>query len=146
MTNKLPRIKTKTKKRRGRGYGSGKGGHTSGRGMKGQKSRSKINIMFEGIKVKKSLLRRLPLQRGKGKNTGQPKPLVLNLDDLNKLRDGAKVNPKTLAKAGVIGKDEINRKIKILSNGKLTKKLVVELPTSRSAALKIEKLGGKVEV
>lgn len=146
MLNKLPKVKTKSKKRRGKGYGSGKGGHTSGRGMKGQKSRSKINIMFEGVKVKKSLLRRLPLQRGKAKNNNKEKPLILDLDDLEKLRDGSKVNPETLAKAGLIGKDEISRKIKILANGKLTKKLIVELPTSRSAASIIEKLGGKISL
>ena len=39
-------------KRLGRGYGSGKGGHTSGRGQKGQKSRTNIHILFEGLKVK----------------------------------------------------------------------------------------------
>lgn len=64
---KLPKIKTKSKKRLGRGIGSGKGGHTSSRGQKGQKSRGSINILFEGMKMKKSLIKRLPLQRGKGK-------------------------------------------------------------------------------
>ncbi|MBU1070791.1 uL15 family ribosomal protein, partial [Patescibacteria group bacterium] len=44
----LPKITQRPKKRVGRGYGSGKGGHTSGRGQKGQKSRSKIPIWFEG--------------------------------------------------------------------------------------------------
>lgn len=63
----LPAIKRKSKKRVGRGYGSGKGGHTSGRGQKGQKARGKISPLFEGTKVKKSLIQRLPLQRGKGK-------------------------------------------------------------------------------
>lgn len=47
--------------------GSGKGSHTSGRGQKGQRSRSRIGILFEGMKMKKSLLKRLPLMRGKGK-------------------------------------------------------------------------------
>lgn len=47
--------------------GSGKGSHTSGRGQKGQKSRSHIHVLFEGMKTKKSLLKRLPLMRGKGK-------------------------------------------------------------------------------
>ena len=43
-----------TKKRLGRGYGSGVGGHTSNRGQKGQKSRTDLHILFEGLKVKKS--------------------------------------------------------------------------------------------
>lgn len=64
---KLPRVKARNKKRLGRGYGSGKGGHTSSRGQKGQKSRAKLGILFEGMKVKKSLLKRLPKARGKGK-------------------------------------------------------------------------------
>lgn len=65
--NKLPKVVTKRKKIVGRGIGSGRGGHTSGRGQKGQKTRGSINVLFEGLKVKKSFLKRLPLQRGKGK-------------------------------------------------------------------------------
>lgn len=61
-------------KRLGRGYGSGKGGHTSGRGQKGQKSRTKIHILFEGLKVKKSTLKKFPLLRGKGKFLAKAKP------------------------------------------------------------------------
>lgn len=63
----LPKVITKSRKRVGRGIGSGKGGHTVGRGQKGQKSRGKIGILFEGVKMKKSFLKRLPLSRGKGK-------------------------------------------------------------------------------
>ncbi|KKU09324.1 MAG: 50S ribosomal protein L15 [Candidatus Woesebacteria bacterium GW2011_GWB1_45_5] len=63
----LPKVVMKSKKRVGRGIGSGRGGHTSGRGQKGQRSRGKIGILFEGVKTKKSLLKRLPLMRGKGK-------------------------------------------------------------------------------
>lgn len=63
----LPKVVHKSKKRVGRGMGSGKGSHTSGRGQKGQKSRGKISVLFEGMKMKKSLLKRLPLVRGKGK-------------------------------------------------------------------------------
>jgi ribosomal protein L15 len=64
---RLPKVVQRSKKRVGRGIGSGKGGHTSGRGQKGQKSRGKIGVLFEGMKVKKSLLKRLPKMRGKGK-------------------------------------------------------------------------------
>lgn len=65
--HELPKIVKKDKKRVGRGYGSGRGGHTVGRGQKGQKARSKIGPLFEGTKIKKSLIQRLPMQRGKGK-------------------------------------------------------------------------------
>ncbi len=64
---KLPKIVARGKKRVGRGRGSGKGGHTVGRGQKGQKARGKVGVLFEGMKMKKSLIKRLPLQRGKGK-------------------------------------------------------------------------------
>jgi len=60
--NKLPKIIGKRKKRVGRGYGSGKGGHTTGRGAKGQKARSKIKPTFEGGQL--SLVRRLPRKGG----------------------------------------------------------------------------------
>jgi len=63
----LPKIVQRSKKRVGRGVGSGKGSHTSGRGQKGQKSRNHVSVLFEGMKTKKSLLKRLPLLRGKGK-------------------------------------------------------------------------------
>ena len=65
--NQLPAIVQRGKKRSGRGIGSGKGGHTSSRGQKGQKVRGRIHPLFEGTKVKKSIIQRLPLQRGKGK-------------------------------------------------------------------------------
>jgi len=61
----LPKIVTKSKKRVGRGYGSGKGGHTTGRGAKGQNIRGKVPLYFEGTPMRKSLIRRLPMLRGK---------------------------------------------------------------------------------
>lgn len=62
----LPRIVAHKKKRIGRGYGSGKGGHTVGRGQKGQKTRRRIALTFSGTKTKKSWFKRIPLWRGKG--------------------------------------------------------------------------------
>ena len=55
--NKLPKTTAKSKKRVGRGYGSGKGSHTVGRGQKGQKSRSKVGLLIEGTKIRKTLIR-----------------------------------------------------------------------------------------
>lgn len=145
MEKYLPKIKTKKKKRVGRGYGSGKGGHTVGRGQKGQKSRKKIGIMFEGIKVRKSLLKRLPQLRGKKKFKGSGPSIILNLDDLNSLPSGTKVNIESLAKHSLVKESEAKKMgVKILSDGKLTKKLTVELPVSKSAERKIKKAGGKV--
>lgn len=59
---KLTKISSGGKKRVGRGYGSGKGGHTTGRGAKGQKVRGKIKLVFEGGQL--PLVRRLPRRGG----------------------------------------------------------------------------------
>jgi large subunit ribosomal protein L15 len=142
----LPKVTTKKKKRRGRGYGSGKGGHTVGRGQKGQKSRRKIGILFEGVKVKKSLIKRLPLRRGKGKfKTSRAKPLIVKLSYLNFLPAGTKVDISSLVKFGIVKKEDALRfGVKILGDGELKKKLIIKLPISKSAAKKVEKAGGSV--
>ncbi|OGM29572.1 50S ribosomal protein L15 [Candidatus Woesebacteria bacterium RIFCSPHIGHO2_01_FULL_44_10] len=137
--------KERKAKRIGRGYGSGKGGHTVGRGQKGQKARRNIHILFEGVKVKKSLLRRLPLQRGKDRFRPGSKPLIVNLELLELLKDGSKVNAETLAKAGIVKLEDARVfGVKILGNGETKKKFTVEVAISNSAAKKIEKAGGKV--
>ena len=144
--NQLPKTTTKAKKRVGRGYGSGKGGHTVGRGAKGQKARSKVKLGFEGTKTKKSLLKRLPLLRGKGKlKSRKPKPVIVNLKYLNLLPKNAQVTIETLGKQGIIDpKEGKNLGVKILGEGKIEKPLTINLPISQGAKKKIEKAGGKV--
>lgn len=143
----LPKVVTRRAKRVGRGAGSGKGFHTVGRGQKGQKSRGKIGILFEGLKMRKSLLRRLPLQRGKGKFKAQSKPLIVDLSLLNLLKDGQKVTVETLIKAGIVEAKEAKQfGVKILGNAKLTKKLSVSVLTSKGAAQKIKDAGGDVSL
>lgn len=133
------------KKRVGRGYGSGKGGHTVGRGQKGQKSRKKMGVLFEGIKMKKSLIKRLPLRRGKDKLKASTKPIIVKLSYLNLIRSGAKVNLDALAQSGVVKKEDAEKYgVKILGDGEVKKKLTIEVPISNSAAKKVKKAGGKV--
>lgn len=145
MTDKLPKLKVSQPKRRGRGYGSGKGGHTTGRGQKGQKSRGKISVLFEGIKVKKSLLKKLPLQRGRGKFLPKGKPIIVKLGYLNLLPSGSNVDLDLLVKNKIVSAaDAAKYGVKILGDGELAKKLNVSLPISKSAAKKVEKAGGKV--
>ena len=144
--NELPKITTKRKKIIGRGPGSGKGGHTVGRGHKGQKAREKIPLTFTGTKIKKSLLKRLPLQRGKGKlKPLKPKPIVVNLKYLNLFKEGETVNLKSLTKKGIV-KERRAKKfgVKILGEGEIKIPLKVSLPCSKKAAKKIEKAGGEV--
>ncbi|HEX6977005.1 MAG TPA: 50S ribosomal protein L15 [Patescibacteria group bacterium] len=141
----LPKVTRRRAKRVGRGGGSGKGSHASGRGQKGQKARKDLHILFEGFKVKKSILRRLPFQRGKDKFKGKAKPIAINLEVLNLLSDGAKVDVSSLVKNGIVREDDaLKYGVKILGNGKLGKKLTISLPISKSAAKKVEKLGGKI--
>ena len=144
QTVKLTKLK-KPRKRVGRGYGSGRGGHTAGRGTKGQKSRSKIGVLFEGMKTKKSLTRRLPFLRGKGRLKPRSKPVTIKLGDLNALPARSKVNIDTLDKSGLVNRSESARcGVKIVSGGELTKNLTIELPISRFASDEVVKQGGKV--
>ncbi len=141
----LVKTVTKGKRRIGRGHGSGRGAHTVGRGQKGQKSRGKINIIFEGVKVKKSFIKRLPLRRGKGKFKAGKKPLIVKLGYLDMLPAGSKVDINLLVKHGIVKEDDAKLfGVKILGDGGLTKKFSVAIPISKSAAKKIEKAGGKI--
>jgi len=142
---KLPKIVTKSKKRIGRGIGSGKGGHTVGRGQKGQKSRDTVSLLFEGVKMKKSFIKKLPLRRGKGKFGPKDKPIIVNLGDLGFLPSGSTVDANFMIKEGIVTAADVKTYgIKILGGGKLEKKLTINLPISKSAAKKVEKAGGKV--
>jgi large subunit ribosomal protein L15 len=143
--NNLSKTKTSKKKRVGRGFGSGKGGHTAGRGQKGQKSRSKVGLLFQGTKMRKSLVKRLPMMRGKLKfKSYQQKPFILNVKYLNFLKTGTKVTIEVLIKKGLVDKKAGQVGVKILGDGKLEKNLIVALPVSKGAKIKIEKAGGKV--
>ncbi len=145
MTINLVKTVTKRKKRRGRGFGSGKGGHTTGRGQKGQKSRKTIGILFEGLKTKKSFYKRLPLRRGKGKFKAKDKPLIVKLSLLNYLPAGTKVNIDSLIANKIVDKKQaLALGVKILGDGEVKKKLTIELPISKSAAKKVVKAGGKI--
>ena len=141
-------IKIKTsKKRLGRGIGSGKG-KTSGRGVKGQKSRSGVAInSFEGGQM--PLYRRLP-KRGFNP-VNKNKIAKINLDQLQKFLDikridpGVQINLESLKKSKIIKKSYL--KYKILSNGNLTTKINIEADfISISAKEKIEKVGGALKI
>ncbi|KKQ49411.1 MAG: hypothetical protein US95_C0010G0010 [Candidatus Woesebacteria bacterium GW2011_GWB1_38_5] len=142
---KLTTVIHKGKKRLGRGYGSGKGGHTAGRGQKGQKTRKKLGLMFEGVKVKKSFIKRLPFLRGKGRFSAQIKPFPIHLEALQELPSGTILNEEYLIKEGFVKKSDISKKgVKVLGNYNLTKKLTVDLPVSKKAREKIIEAGGNV--
>lgn len=142
----LPKIITRRHKRQGQGHGSGKGGHTSGRGMKGQKARTSMGVLFEGLKVRKSLYKRLPLRRGKDKFKANKKPLAIDISLLNLFKDGETVTVNSLVKTGIVkAKEALANGVKVLGNSELSKKVTVEVPTSNSAKAKIESAGGTVK-
>jgi len=130
----------KKKKRIGLGYGSGRA-KTSGRGTKGQKARGKVRLGFEGGQL--PFIRRLPYKRGfKSLNR---KPLIINLNILNYVKDDSEITLDNLVEWKIIPMDW-KFGVKILGDGKLEKKIVVKgVPCSKSAIVKIEKAGGKVE-
>lgn len=142
----LGRIKIvrKRKKRLGRGYGSGKGGHTSSRGQKGQKSRRKLGALFEGVKVKKSFIKRLPLLRGKGKLKARLEPVIIKASSLNILPESSVVDENLLVRKGLVKKSDIEKRgVKIVGGGKLEKNLIINLPKSASVLKQLEALAKK---
>lgn len=143
--NNLPKLITRDKKRVGRGIGSGKGGHTSGRGQKGQKARNKVPVYFMGAATGASLIKRLPYLRGKGKmKSHNHRMFPLNVQFLNVLPKGTVVSIDTLVKHNVVTEDVRAHGVKILGGGTLEVSLIVTLPVSKQAQEKIEKAGGSV--
>ena len=148
MTTLNSTIKVKIKKMRvGRGIGSGKG-KTSGRGVKGQKSRSGVAIKsFEGGQM--PLYRRLP-KRGFNP-INKNKVAVLNLDKMQSLIESKRINSanqinlETLKKAKIVSKTY--NKIKILGSGKIKEKVDLNIDyISKSAVEKLKKVGGRVNL
>ena len=148
MSNLNETLKVKRKKTRvGRGIGSGKG-KTSGRGIKGQKSRSGVAIKsFEGGQM--PLYRRLP-KRGFNQ-IKKIKVAKINIEKINSLIEkkiinaNKKIDLKNLIKNNVLNKSY--KKMKILGAGNVNTKLDIEADfSSKSAKEKIEKMGGKLSI
>lgn len=133
----------KERKRIGRGAGSGNG-KTAGKGHKGQKARAGHGMRpgFEGGQM--PLQRRIP-KRGFN-NIFAQEIAAVNVGTLNaRFEDGASIDAAALIEAGIINKSCDG--VKILSNGKLEKKLTVKANAfSQAAKEKIEAAGGKAEV
>ena len=137
----------KSKIRVGRGIGSGKG-KTSGRGVKGQKSRSGVAIKsFEGGQM--PLYRRLP-KRGFNP-IGKKRIAILNLDKIQSYIDKKSIkisdtlNSDLLKKLNLIDKNSI--KLKILGSGAIKDKINIEADlASKSAVEKLEKIGGSIQI
>lgn len=139
----IPTIKgaTHPTKRLGRGEGSGHG-KTSGKGHKGQKSRSGggIRIGFEGGQM--PLYRKLP-RRGFNNFNFKTCFQLVNIKQLDRI-DGDIVNRSTLLDAGLIRDND--QAIKLLGDGDLSRALTIELDqVSASAKTKVEAAGGQIK-
>ena len=145
LNNRTKRNKTKI--RVGRGIGSGKG-KTSGRGVKGQKSRSGVAIKsFEGGQM--PLYRRLP-KRGFNP-VSKDNIAILNLDkiqsyiDKKSIKSSDTLNSDLLKKLSLINKNSV--KLKILGSGIIKDKINIEADlASKSAVEKLEKIGGSIQL
>ncbi len=137
----------KAKIRVGRGIGSGKG-KTSGRGVKGQKSRSGVAIKsFEGGQM--PLYRRLP-KRGFNPILREI-VAILNLDTIQLYLDKKKINPNEVLNSELLKKLKLinknSKKLKILGSGELKDKINIEADlASKSAIEKLEKIGGSIQL
>ncbi len=137
----VPRKGSVSKKKRvGRGHGSGLG-KTSGRGHKGagQRSGNKKRAWFEGGQM--PLARRLP-RRG-FTNIFKEKFQLVNIGDLNSIKDVSVIDPVFLENAGYIRSSL--KPVKVLGNGEINKKLTISASAfSSNAKTKIEKAGGEI--
>lgn len=134
----LPKGSGKTKRRKGRGNASGAGNY-SGRGMKGQRSRSggKGGLKLRGLK---QTFKSVPKKRGFTSPYAKAQPV--NLSDLEShFESGATVDTAAVLEKGLV--TSASKPIKLLGQGELTKSLTVQLPAaSKSAIAAIEKAGG----
>ena len=137
----------KSKMRVGRGIGSGKG-KTSGRGVKGQKSRSGVAIKsFEGGQM--PLYRRLPKRGFNSISTSHI--AILNLEKIQSYIDKKKIKPNEVLNADLLKKLKIinknSNKLKILGTGEIKDKVNIEANlASKSAVKKLEKIGGSIQL
>ncbi len=144
--NNRPKL-NKPKIRVGRGIGSGKG-KTSGRGVKGQKSRSGVAIKsFEGGQM--PLYRRLPKR---GFNPIQKENIaILNLDKIQSFINKKAINTNDILNSSSLKKLKLinkkTKKLKILGSGEIKDKINIEADlASKSALEKLEKIGGSIQL
>ena len=144
--NNRPKL-NKSKIRVGRGIGSGKG-KTSGRGVKGQKSRSGVAIKsFEGGQM--PLYRRLPKR---GFNPIQKENIaILNLDKIQSFINKKTINTNDILNSSSLKKLKLinknSKKLKILGSGEIKDKINIEANlASKSAVKKLEKVGGSIQL
>lgn len=147
ILSKLTKIIQKPARRCGRGIGSGLGGHTSGRGSKGDNARGSTALTFAGTKHKKSWIKRLPFMRGKHRLQSQKSIVNINLSQIEKwFKVNETVDAASLAKNSKNSLKNFHSSFKILATGNITKALKFKgLSLSKVAQNKIIAAGGNIE-
>jgi len=151
LSSLKPAQSQKARKRVGRGLGSGKGRY-SGRGIKGQKSRSgshKMRAGFEGGQM--PIYMRVGKQRGATSKDAMPigpfrtSTAPVNVGSLDLFDDGAEVTPEALVEKGLV--KDTKTDVKLLGNGELKKKLTIRVHAiSATAREKVEQAGGTISL
>ena len=147
--NSTGKVLYKKKTRVGRGIGSGKG-KTSGRGVKGQKSRSGVAIKaFEGGQM--PLYRRLPKRGFNAIKRYQSIIAIMNLEKIQSFIDQKTINANDIINISLLIKLKLinknSQKLKILGTGDIKDKVSIEADLiSKSALIKLEKVGGSIQV
>ncbi len=137
--NKLKPAVGSRKKAKRVGRGLSKGGSYSGRGVKGQGSRSGVS----GLQLKGLRHIMLSMKKNRGFKSQAPKALVVNVETIAKMfPDGAKVTPQALLEKGLIPS---LGKVKVLGDGAIAIKIILTgCRVSKTAKEKIEKAGGSI--
>ena len=147
--NTTRKVLYKKKMRVGRGIGSGKG-KTSGRGVKGQKSRSGVAIKaFEGGQM--PLYRRLPKRGFNAIKRYQSIIAIMNLEKIQSHINEKTINPSDIINIALLIKLKLinknSQKLKILGTGDIKDKISLEADLiSKAAVVKLEKAGGTIQL
>tara|TARA_B110000444_G_C18652429_1_gene506731 strand:+ start:191 stop:655 length:465 start_codon:yes stop_codon:yes gene_type:complete len=143
MLDKLTKQRETDKKRKGRGGGSGLG-KTSGRGHKGQKSRSGVAVTtFEGGQM--PIYRKTPKRGFNSLKKQNPTSLTIPLNNFNAVDDGSMINHEFLISNGFLKKRDLKKSIKIIDSLAFKKKLQFkDFKFTEGAKKRVESLGGSV--
>ena len=141
MLNKITKQRSSNRKRKGKGVGSGLG-KTSGRGHKGQKSRSGVAVMnFEGGQM--PIYRKTPKRGFNSIKKLRSNSLSISLVSFNKFDDNSQIDMKFLIESGFLKKKDQSKSIKVIDSLQFKKKLQFkDFKFTPGAKKRIEELGG----
>ena len=143
MINQISKQRQSIRKRKGKGIGTGLG-KTSGRGHKGQKSRSGVTVRnFEGGQM--PIYRKTPKRGFNSRKKINPKSLTISLTSFNKFDDNSLIDLNFLIESGFLKKKDYKKSIKLIDSIQFKKKLQFkDFKFTPGAKKRIEDLGGSL--